>query len=367
MRDNSKVWLVLKWVLYISSVLLVFLFSIDLLVTALGEIGKETAESIIEVAANPFVGLFVGLLITAMIQSSSTTTSMTVAMVASGSIELQSALPIIIGANIGTTLTSYIVAFNFIGKRPDFMRAFTTASIHNQFNLWAAVIFFPLQYYYNVLGGISEGISDLFDLDEGLDYEPILNGFFAIEDQWTQFILQLLGDPIILLLLAFALLFISIKVFTRMIYRFFVGPAKDHFQKSIFTNRAKSFGWGTLITSLLQSSSLTTSLIVPLVALDKVKIKSAYPFIIGANIGTTITALLAALFKSSEALSIAIAHLVFNLIGGIAFLAIPILFKLLIYTSASLAIACSRRRLLGIVYIAIIFFLLPFAFIYFSK
>ena len=125
--------------------------------------------------------------------------------------------------------------------------------------------------------------------------------------------------------------------------------------------------WGLVFTASVQSSSVATSLVVPLVATGAAKIRSVYPFIIGANIGTTITALLASLFKTPEAVSIAMAHLLFNLVGGLIFLFVPVLKKLPIVMSEALGRLSVRYRIVSIIYIVITFFLLPFAFIYIFK
>ncbi|MFN7259310.1 MAG: Na/Pi symporter, partial [Cyclobacteriaceae bacterium] len=108
---------------YILAALLVFLFSLDLMIASLQQLGKVATETILLATSNPFTGLFIGLLVTAIIQSSSATTSMVVALVASGSISLQAAIPIIMGANIGTTITSTIVSLGFITKKKEFRRA----------------------------------------------------------------------------------------------------------------------------------------------------------------------------------------------------------------------------------------------------
>src|SRR5687768_13192009 len=107
-------------VIFIIGSLLLFLFSLDLMISSLRHLGNDTVRSVIEATENPFAGLFVGLLVTALIQSSSTTTALTVAMVASGAITFQSAIPVIMGANIGTTITSTIVSLGFINKKKEF-------------------------------------------------------------------------------------------------------------------------------------------------------------------------------------------------------------------------------------------------------
>ena len=344
-----------------------FLISIDLLVTSLGYLGAAPVAAILEVTANPFISLFIGLLVTALIQSSSTTTSMIVALVASGSIDLQRAIPIIMGANIGTTLTNNIVSLSFITRKKEFLGAFSTATLHDHFNILVTLILFPLQYKYNLLGRVSNMITDLaiFQGDSHFDqYHSVLHSSNMIIGEW---ILSVIENPKVGLAIALILLFGSIKLLTKVIYRTIIGTTRLKFEKLVFKNRRKSFLWGLIFTASVQSSSVATSLVVPLVATGAAKIRSVYPFIIGANIGTTITALLASLFKTPEAVSIAVAHLLFNLVGGVIFLFVPVLNKLPILMSEALGDICLKYRIISIIYIIITFFLLPFAFIYMFK
>src|SRR5687767_6494290 len=125
----------LSLVFLIGGSILLFLFSLDLMVSSLRHLGGDTARSVIEATENPFTALFVGLLVTALIQSSSTTTALTVAMVASGAISFQSAIPVIMGANVGTTITSTIVSLGFINKKKEFKRAVASGTYHCFFNL----------------------------------------------------------------------------------------------------------------------------------------------------------------------------------------------------------------------------------------
>lgn len=359
---------VIKAVIYISSALVFFLVSIDLLVTSLSYVGNDTVRSVLEVTANPFVSLFIGLLITALIQSSSTTTSMIVAMVASGSLEMQQAIPMIMGANIGTTITSNIVSLSYITDKPVFGRAFSSATIHDHFNILTTIVLFPLQLKYNFLELISVKVSALLTLSSfdsgGADYLSLFRlGNLMINERF----IDIVGNAVVVLALSVVLLFASIKLFTKIIYKLFIGSGAAKVEKLIFKNPFKSFGWGAVATASLQSSSVTTSFIVPLVATSKIPLKRIYPFIVGANIGTTITALLAALFKSPEAISIAVAHVLFNLIGGVLFLLVPILNRLPLFLTNFLAGLVLRYRIISVVYIVMTFFLLPFAFIYLTK
>jgi sodium-dependent phosphate cotransporter len=94
--------------------LLLFIFAIDLLTVAIGKVNNGLALEILQATKNPFISLFIGLLLTALIQSSSTVTASLVAIVASGNLTLQQAVPIVLGANIGTTLTSTLVSLSYL-------------------------------------------------------------------------------------------------------------------------------------------------------------------------------------------------------------------------------------------------------------
>ena len=161
-EPNVKTWNNVRLTLYILGAFLLFLFALDLMTSSLQHMGKNVAETILQATSNPFTALFIGLLITAMLQSSSTTTSLVVALVASGSLTLQSATPIIMGANVGTTITSTIVSLGFINKKKEFRRAVAAGTYHDFFNILTVVILFPLEYYYGFLSSLAGWISNLF-------------------------------------------------------------------------------------------------------------------------------------------------------------------------------------------------------------
>jgi sodium-dependent phosphate cotransporter len=211
-----KVWDSVIKALYIVGALLLFLFALDLMISSLQHAGSNVAETIIEATSNPFTALFIGLLVTAMIQSSSTTTSLVVALVASGSITLQSAIPIIMGANIGTTITSTIVALGFMGKRKEFRRAVAAGTYHDFFNILTAVLLFPLEYYYGFLSGISQSISAFFFTPSETPVENIVSHFsfgFGIIITWMIEVIPIA----ILIIISFVLLFSSILLFRKFI------------------------------------------------------------------------------------------------------------------------------------------------------
>ncbi len=356
-----------NFLLIIASVIL-FLFAINLMGAGFSKLGNEVVASIIYATSNPYVGLFIGLLTTAIIQSSSTTTSMAVAAVASGSISFENAIPIIMGANIGTTITSSIVSLAYLTKKNEFKKAISAGMVHDIFNFATVLIIFPLELKYNLLSNLSRSISSLFYSDQVLTL-PLLRDFLNRDlfDWVMPTVIESIDSGIILLMIAFLILFGCIKLISNFIYKRLIGKYRTNLENFVFNNKYRSFSWGLLITSAVQSSSLTSSLIVPLVATGKVPLLKAFPFVMGANIGTTITALLAALFRTEGAINLAIAHFLFNLIGVLIFLPFPFLNKIPPLVANNLGHLTLRYRFIGLLYIIVTFFLLPFTLIYINK
>lgn len=339
-----------------------FLVAIDLMSFSVGVLGQDAARRLI-VDSNPFIGFFIGLLATALMQSSSIVSAMTVAIVASGALPLTSAVPIVLGANIGTTLTSTLVALGFIGNRNLFRKAISGATIHDFFNIVTAAIVFPLEYYFGFLSKFCFALVRLTGLSTG-DVPNNGQNFTYGFSKVSGFFAQVLPNNFFAVIISLILLYISVKILSRVIYTRLIGSSKDKLQKYIFANPFKSFGWGIVITSGVQSSSITSSLIVPLVASGKIQLKHAFPFIMGANIGTTITALIAAINRSDAALSLAFVHLIFNLIGVLIFLPWPAIRRVPVWMAYKFGLLTLDSRVIGLSYILFTFFLLPFTLIY---
>lgn len=333
--------------------------------TSIAAITGKSTDMILGAVENPFIGLFIGLLSTALLQSSSAVTSILVAAVAAQAIGLRDAIPIVMGANMGTTLTSTIVSMGYITKTKEFRRAVSAGTVHDFFNIIMVIILFPIEMKYHLLEKGSRYISSLIDLQSTGNQ----SSFYSLPLLLKSFNIWLLehSNAVITLILSIALLLICIKFISKFLYNILIGKTKKKFETTVFSTTFRSFGWGLLITSVAQSSSLTTSLIVPLVATGKVKLKRAFQFILGANIGTTITALLAAIFQSEAAISIAVVHFLFNIIGVSLFLFIPPIAKIPVFIAEKMGEYILRMRIIGFTYILATFFLLPFTLIYFSR
>lgn len=347
--------------LLIVGFILLFFLGIQMMGSAFKVFGQDISLSNLG-DTTPFVGLFVGLLITAILQSSSTTTSLAVAAVASGSFHLDFAIPVVLGANIGTTITSTIVALGYVTKSNQFRKAMSAAMIHDMFNILAVLVVFPLELKYQFLRNGSEYLAGLIPVGNSggiYVFNDIFEGIIA-------FVLHLVG-PYVGILLSIILLFATLKAISNLLYNRMIGRAKNQMQLTFFKNKSRAFGFGVFLTAVVQSSSLTSSLIVPLVATNKVALKRAFQFLMGANIGTTLTAIIAALFRSEEAMGLAIAHFLFNAIAVVIFIGIPAMGKLPLFLAERLGFLMFKFRASAFAYITLAFFAVPFSLIYFSN
>ena len=141
--------------------LYLFLVGINGLSTAIKHMGGDFAENILTTTSNPFIALFIGILSTTIFQSSSTTTSLIVGMVSGGALNLTGAIHMIMGANIGTTVTNIIVSIGHINRGNEFKRAFAAATVHDFFNVLAVLILFPLELAFGLLEKTATGFGTL--------------------------------------------------------------------------------------------------------------------------------------------------------------------------------------------------------------
>lgn len=364
---RSKLLIYLWQILLVSISLLFFFFAISLISTAFKSLGKESIESILYTTSNPFIALFIGLLITAIIQSSSTSTSMIVTVVATGSLSLENAVPMIMGANVGTTLTSSLVALSFVTSKRAFRRAISAGVIHDFLNILLTIIFLPLELFYGFLTFFASEIGRSISIVETSFFDTVNLSFIDDLTWLSEKFVFLFNNRILPVILSFILLFISIKFLSWIIYRQLIGTSKKNFQNYFFKNRFQSFSFGLILTSAVQSSSITTSLIVPLVANRKISLRNCFPYIVGANLGTTVTAFLAALFHNEAAISIAMIHFVFNLAGILLFLILPVIKEVPVTLARYFSRKVQQHRYVGFAYIILLFFLIPFTLISFNK
>jgi sodium-dependent phosphate cotransporter len=340
--------------------LYIFFVSISLMGASFKFFGKDFAQQLLSTTANPFVGLFIGILATSLVQSSSTTTSMTVALVAAGGLDVTRAIPIIMGANIGTSVTNTLVSVGHISRPTEFKRAFAAATIHDFFNLMSVVVLFPLQLTTDVLGRSATFLSNLLGGTSGFEYANPLK--MAVKPA-VKLMTQASGESgWIMLLVSVALLFIALRYVVVNLKKLVIGRVESFFTARLFRNAGMAMLLGFILTVSVQSSSITTSLAVPLAGAGILTLVQILPFTLGANVGTTVTAMLASLVTGNPAaVTVALAHLLFNIFGIV--LVWPIR-RVPLFLAQKLAEGAIKSKLVPLLYVVIVFFLIPFILIY---
>jgi len=373
----------------ISAAKIIALFvALDVFFTSIGLLGAfkslgkgQGADLIQELAGNPFIGLMLGILVTSVIQSSSTTTSIVVGLVAGGAFgsdhaeAIRLAVPVIMGANIGTSITNLLVSMAHIGNRREFERAFSCAVVHDFFNIIAVAVFLPLQIMTDFLGKLSLFMARAFDAAGGFTFSsPIMvlvkpqtamikslfeshqmavdimvlfvaflavisairwiakDGGYQKKRQWMSFaVAGALATAITMgkhfseavfcpematFLFGLSALFASLFVIVKVMRSVVLKRLESLFHGYLFKTAARAMVVGMFMTALVQSSSVTTSIVVPLAGAGILSIHQIFPYTLGANVGTTITAILAALSVGEvTGIAVAFAHLSFNIIG----------------------------------------------------
>jgi sodium-dependent phosphate cotransporter len=455
--------------------------------------GKVFAES--EIFNNQVAGLMVGVLVTVLVQSSSTSTSIAITMVGAGLLTVKQAIPIIMGANIGTSVTSTIVALGQAGDRDEFRRSFAAATVHDMFNFLSVSVLLPIEiatgYLYEISTGIVESYSgltsqekppdilkvvtkpftklviqidkkiinklaaatteedkqkyeemsllkapktcsavaieascvaaddlitadvtacsDITELgdeeaceavgtdrctyDEGYDPEDCSDVHYIFEgmyDSWSD-----TGAGILILFLALFILCLCLYLIVKLLKSLLQGRVAVWLHATVNGNvpdlrclRADGqegcckegvvipMGWltgylamaaGMGLTICVQSSSITTSALTPLVGVGVIKLERMYPTVLGANIGTTVTGLLAALAADGEklqyTLAVAYSHLFFNISGIFLFYVIWPMRALPIAMARRLGNITANYRWFPIAYIFVMFFIVPGLFV----
>jgi sodium-dependent phosphate cotransporter len=366
-KHSDVLWRNLRYVLYICVTLLFFILGIEIIVSSLHSAGEESINAILRATSNSFTAFFIGVVVTAMMQSSSTTTAITVALVASNTIQIHSGVCIVMGANLGTTITSMIVSFGFISEKREFRRAVSASAYHFFFNLFALLVLFPLELYNQFLSRLSLTISKHFFANPiSVADTPRLKAW-SLLDPVNEFLQAI--SPVFAVMFGLILIFSSILLFRRIISSLLKAKSPEAFSRFFFKSRVKSFVWGIMTTAAIRSSTITTSVVVPIVSKRITSLKQASPFILGANLGTTITAFFAASLNQANGnvMSIAMAHFLFNLIGVILFFPFANVEKIVLFSAKSFAKVSASHKFVLLTFILCMFFFFPFLIIYLTQ
>ncbi len=343
-----------------------FLIGVSSLEAGIKIMGEDTQESLFSAASNPIAALCIGILGTVLVQSSSASTSIIVGLVASGALGVDDAIPMIMGANIGTTVTNTLVSLGHIRQSSEFRRAFAAATVHDFFNVLAVLILLPVELLTGVISGTAEWISEQLVGSSGTEWKSPIKAWVKepvslLRDFWEAVGTSGNVEGIMMVLTGLVIILLALSLITKNMRAL----VADRLERSI--NAMLSRGGGTValflglvITIAVQSSSITTSILIPLAGAGVITLRNAYPVTLGANVGTTITALLASLASSSpEALTVALAHTTFNVMGIFILYVIPLARDVPVRAAERLADVAVERRTLAVAYVGIVFIALP--------
>lgn len=398
---------------------------------------------------NPIAGVMIGILATVLLQSSSTTTSIIVTLVGSA-ITVNQGIFMVMGANIGTSMTSTIVAMGQMGNGDQLERGFAGATVHDMYNIMMVAILLPVEVITGYLehltgamvknaegtdkerweGPIARLVEPLgalilmenkdvtFAIAEGegtcgdyypMDCDPAIDpptyescgGEFGLikcdEDTGCPAFFNADATPhddkvaggvvfFIGIMIIFACMVglvtvlqkllsgkrfgqiplslaseISLTITTILLY---TGLSTPIMYKATSVNGYVAIAIGAGITMIVQSSSITTSTLTPFVGIGALRLEQMLPLTLGANLGTTLTGILAALVSDEVgSLQVALAHLFFNVTGVLIFYPIPFMRNIPLWAARRLGKATRIWRGFPLLYLAVMFGGVPLFFL----
>ena len=353
--------------------LYLFLIAVDLLGSGIAGLGEDFTDRLFQGVGNPLAALSVGILATVLVQSSSVTTSTIVGLVGVGVLSVGEAVPMIMGANIGTTVTNTLVSIGSIRRPEEFRRAFAGATMHDFFNLASVAILLPLEVATGMLARAAVALSGLVGDASGGEFHSPVQAAVKAGSGVVERTAESVGGPtrlaaVLLLVVGLVLIFATLLAITKNMRVVVAGPAERSLNAVLGRSGALGILVGTVLTVAVQSSSISTSLLIPMIAAGVLRLENAYPLTLGANLGTTITALLAALALSQIAgLQIALVHLLFNVAGTLLFYPVPFMRRIPLQAARWLADQAIRRRGAVVVYLVVVFLVLPLGFVAFLR
>jgi sodium-dependent phosphate cotransporter len=398
-----------------------FLVGLDFLGTGAKVMSACAAGALFGDDTNPIAGLMVGILATVLLQSSSTTTSLIVSLVGADTISVKQGIYMVMGANIGTSVTSTIVAMGHLGDGDQLERAFAGATVHDMFNFCSVAVLLPVEVATGYLFHLTKAMVKNFQARDGESWDgPIktlvepIGKLVIIENKdvtkavakggtCEEFYPIVCEDPenptyescpqkglincdkstdkcpaffqvdadksddvmsgVVVFILGIAMLFICLFGLVSILQKMLLGSSTRIIYKATNVNGYVAIVIGAALTMLVQSSSVTTSALTPLVGLGVLQLEQMLPLTLGANIGTTLTGLLAALLSNANAMQVALAHLFFNITGILIWYPVPFMRRVPLHAARQLGKATRIWKGFPLVYIGVAFFLIPILFL----
>jgi len=356
----------------ITVVLLLYFFLVG--VNGLGSgfelLSGDLLDHFFAATENPFIGLMVGILATTLMQSSSVTTSLIVGLVAApeNPLPLVNAIPMVMGANIGTTVTNTIASLAHMGWKEEFRRAFAVATVHDFFNYMAVLILLPLELLTGFLEKTALALTGLLGDVSGAQYESPIKGLIKAGGRPLQELVSWIAPAdhwaaLGYIVLSAIIIFISLMSIVSVMRSAMKSRVERLVSKAFENNVLIAMLVGIIATVMVQSSSITTSLLVPLAGAGVLTLAQAFPITLGANIGTTVTALLAALATTGDnaaaGLSIALVHLLFNVTAVGLIYPVESIRNLPLKAARKMADVAASSKAMAILYVVLLFYGIP--------
>jgi len=399
-------WSLLRFIGLLTA-LYFFLFSLDLMGGAFKILGGCSAGGMFDGINNPIAGLMIGVLATVLVQSSSTSTSIVVALVGSGSMDVATAIPIVMGANIGTSVTNTIVSMGHVSREEELRRAFSGATVHDMFNFLSVLILLPIEWATGMLYHLTLAMRPASVADDEKWVGPIkilvgpfVKEFVSVDKNVIKNVAlgkytcaevyanvasgkakagivkgglfyakgateaTDMATGAVILVISIVLLCVCLAALVKILQSMVLGTSEAMLKKATSINGYLAILVGTGITILVQSSSITTSVLTPLVGVGVLPLEKMLPLTLGANIGTTFTSMLASLVSDSpDSVQVALCHLFFNLFGIAIWYPVPIMRNVPLNAARGLGELTTRFRSFPIVYLFFMFGAVPGVFL----
>ncbi len=297
-----------------------FISSIVFVKESIVLMGQDRVRDFLSSINDTITGVFAGWFGTALLQSSGAFDSIIIAFVSVGVMPTYVAVATIIGAEVGTTVTTQLVSvFGYIRKeRERFKTSFLVGMLHYWYNFCSLLIFLSLELLFKVFTYIAQAGGLFFSKVPGISTIPSI---FNLITPWVHFLLQYV-PAWIGLIGGFILLLISLKNSEKYLSAAFASEMSKSLIQSTFGSTSKAFLAGLIFTIIVPSTSVMVSILIPLTTTGI--IDTSYhilPYILGANIGTVFDVMIAALATGNPAaIGVWLVHLTINIVGACIFL-----------------------------------------------
>jgi len=304
----------------IGSILSIYFFisAIVLVKNSAKVVGVALAETIVLIIRDTTSAVFAGWISTALLHSSGAFDSIICAFTSSGVMPLNLSVATIIGAEIGTTVTPFLISvLERLKRKGESRAAFNVTMSHVLYNLFTLAIFYPMELFFGTFSKIAEWGSHQFVKITWLNAVPDLL------DTITPWVKPLLGyiGPWAGLVGGGVLLLVALGAVEKYMTAIFSMPRSWNLIRSTFTRPKRAFLAGFIFTLLVPSTTVMVSLLIPLATSGVIKAEYyILPYILGANIGTVFDVMIAAMATGDPiALGVWLVHLTINVVGAMLF------------------------------------------------